>query len=267
MKAARFLRTPALHWAQATRDILISAGAAGVAWWLGTLLGHPRPVFAAIAAVVCLAPGVASHGRQAVGMLVGVTIGIVAGEAALSLPILTAGGADMGLKVATVMLVALFAAASFGLNAVMIIQSGASAAIVIGAGQRGPGFERIGDAATGAAIGLLCSQVLFSPDPLTRIARARADLHRAIATAGDNDPHERAAAIRRHAATLETVIGAAAGTTRWTLRGRWQARAVAEAIVQARHDVEQVAPAAGLAALRFRSPADMPISRPMQRTS
>ena len=66
----------AFRWSSAWRDALASAIAAALAWILAThLLGHVHPVFAAISAVVCLAPGLPSHGKQAVGLMVGVATG------------------------------------------------------------------------------------------------------------------------------------------------------------------------------------------------
>ena len=100
-------------------------------------------MFAAIAAIVCLSPGVASHGRQAVGMLIGVGIGIAAGEWARSIPL------DPTLRIALVTPVAMLAAASFGLNAVMVIQAGTSAVLVVSSSQSGVGFERFADAGIG----------------------------------------------------------------------------------------------------------------------
>jgi len=51
-----------------------------------TVFGHPHPIFAAIIAIVCLAPGLPSHNKQALGLLVGVGIGIAVGEFALEFP-------------------------------------------------------------------------------------------------------------------------------------------------------------------------------------
>ena len=68
-------------------DALAATLAAAVAWELAkALFGHPHPVFAAVTALICLAPGLPNHGRQAVGVILGVVTGIVVGEAALLLP-------------------------------------------------------------------------------------------------------------------------------------------------------------------------------------
>jgi uncharacterized membrane protein YgaE (UPF0421/DUF939 family) len=73
------------RFAQAWRDAAVSA-IAGIAWVLAIwLFGHPHPVFAAVTAIVCLSPGLPSHGKQAVGLMLGVATGIVIGEAAFFL--------------------------------------------------------------------------------------------------------------------------------------------------------------------------------------
>src|SRR5688572_5905005 len=65
-------------------DAAAATVAAGLSWLIArALFGHPQPLFAAIAAIVCLAPGLPNHGRQAVGLILGVATGIAVGEAAL----------------------------------------------------------------------------------------------------------------------------------------------------------------------------------------
>ena len=62
-------------------SIVQAAVAAGIAWFLAhTVLGHPQPFFAPIAAVVALAAGTGGRGTQAVQMLLGVAVGVVVGE-------------------------------------------------------------------------------------------------------------------------------------------------------------------------------------------
>src|SRR5215208_3439878 len=77
----KIIRTIFQRWCVGWSDSLASALAAGLAWALAhQLLGHPQPVFAAVAAIVCLAPGMASRGGQAVNMMLGLVTGIVVGE-------------------------------------------------------------------------------------------------------------------------------------------------------------------------------------------
>src|SRR5438067_390676 len=58
--------------------VLKTAIAAGLAWWIGNLLGEPQPVFAAITAIIGLEPTVASSlaraGELILGMLAGLAL-------------------------------------------------------------------------------------------------------------------------------------------------------------------------------------------------
>ncbi|HEY7385486.1 MAG TPA: FUSC family protein, partial [Beijerinckiaceae bacterium] len=115
------------RWSAAWRDALASAAAAGLSWGLAhQLLGHPQPVFAAVAAVVCLAPGLpGTRGRQAVNMLLGLVTGIVVGEVLLTLPVF-----NTALRVASITFVAMMAALSFGLAPTMSRHPGCPAASI-----------------------------------------------------------------------------------------------------------------------------------------
>ena len=156
------------HWRRALRETAEAAGAAGIAWWIGTLLfgADHKPVFAAIAAVVCLAPGLPSHSVQALGMLIGVMAGIGFGQlAAHYVP-----GGDPFLLSASVF-AAMMLATTVAVRPIIGIQAGASAVIVIADDTTGS-FVRFGSAAIGGGIALLFSQVLFTPDPLRVIRNA-----------------------------------------------------------------------------------------------
>ena len=223
---AKLLEPTFGFWRQAARDILLSSVAATIAWWLaGALLGHHQPVFAAIAALVCLSPGVASHGRQAVGMIAGVALGIAAGLIGLRF-----SGVDVALRIAAVTLVAMFAAVSFGLNAVMVIQAAGSAIIVVGTGTASAGTARLEDAAVGGLLGLLFSQVLFTPDPVFGIRQAAVAFLEAVrdllADLADPDAsrdvrglHDRLDSVQIRNATLRNAIDSARAIERRTLRG------------------------------------------------
>lgn len=217
MRFTSLIDAPTRNWLQSLRGILLSTIAAVLSWWAArTLLGDHPPVFAAIAAIVCLSPGIPSHGRQAIGMLVGVSIGIGVGEFAQSLPI------DPTLRIAVITALAMFAAASFGLNAVMIIQAGASAVIVVAGEQTGAGLQRVADAAVGGGIGLIFSQILFTPDPVAVVDRA-----------GEcwlQSRNEGCREMRGAAAALDDAIVSARAMIRWTVRGRIGAQRVETAI-------------------------------------
>lgn len=217
-------------------DALTAAVAAMIAWLLAqALVGHPQPVFASIAAMVCLAPGVPSHARQAVGMMLGVGTGIVVGELAMLLPIHA-----VFLKIPCVIFLAMIIASVFGPGAVIPIQAGVSALLVVLLGFATAGTTRLMDVVVGAGVGLLFSQVLLTPDPVRLIDRAaRGFLNRlgdglaeCAAALEGTDPLKAQAALGHLSAThdfliaLGTGITAARHSTRWSVRGRLAAQEV-----------------------------------------
>ncbi|RYY05172.1 MAG: hypothetical protein EON55_28170, partial [Alphaproteobacteria bacterium] len=146
---------PAKRWAFAGRDVLLAAIAAGSSWWIASaLLERDQPIFAAIASVVSLGPGVARHSVQAVAMLGGIATGIACGELVQFMP-----GLPRAVLVTTSVLIAMFVAATFGLQGVMMVQAGATAIIVIGSAQIDAGVLRIADALVGGCVALLFSLV------------------------------------------------------------------------------------------------------------
>ena len=162
------------HWREAFREICESALAAGLAWWTSLMLfGDHEPVFAAIAAVVALAPGLPSHSKQAIGMIVGVLVGIGVGELALLMP---TGAGPLWLGIAV--FVAMMLATAYAVRPIIGIQSGASAIIVIAGGQENDSLTRLGDAAVGSGVALLFSQVLLTPDPFAIARKAGRKLAR-----------------------------------------------------------------------------------------
>jgi uncharacterized membrane protein YgaE (UPF0421/DUF939 family) len=62
-------------------------------------------------------------------------------------------------------------ASSFGLSAIMLIQAGISAILVM-ASSLESGWGRISDAAVGGVLGLIVSQILFTPNPVRMVKRA-----------------------------------------------------------------------------------------------
>ena len=88
-------------------QILQSAVAAGVAWFLATLLlGLDRPTFAPIAAVSALGLAVGERGRRAIELTLGVAFGILIADFLVS--ILGVGAVQAGIVVALAMTVAAF---------------------------------------------------------------------------------------------------------------------------------------------------------------
>ncbi|WP_454622053.1 FUSC family protein [Bradyrhizobium cenepequi] len=234
----------------AWRDAAASAVAAGIAWILAVwMLGHPHPLFAAVSAIVCLSPGLPSHGRQAVGLMLGVATGIVVGELALLLPegLLVPKGLSL-LRLALATFFSMLVAASFGQPAVVPIQAGVSAVLVLALGPQSAGLTRLEDVAVGVAVGLAFSQVLLTPDPVRQIDAAADDLllrlAKAFREAADalkaGDFRKAEVALRLFSSAHDSLIALGAGidaaryAARWSLRGRLAARAVAE--TAARYD-------------------------------
>lgn len=232
------------RWSSGWRDALTSAIAAGLSWLIAhDLLGHPQPVFTAVAAVVCLAPGLPSRGRQAVHMMLGIATGILVAELLLLIPIF-----NLALRIAIITFVAMMAALSFGLAPVLTIQAGVSAILVIAFGPTTAGPSRLMDAAIGAAVGLIFSQILLTPDPVRLVDDAARNMLHLLAQGFARDADalrksdsQKAKVALRHfftahdsVAALAADIASARSMTRWSLRGRLAARDVAE--MTARYD-------------------------------
>ena len=211
-------------------DAAAATVAAALSWLLArALFGHPQPLFAPIAAIICLAPGLPNHGRQAVGLVVGVATGIAVGEAAL---IVSDTFPALRLSLAT--FVAIMVASAYGLLPVVPIQSGVSALLVLALGPETAGTVRLLDVACGTAVGLLFSQVLFTPDPVKQLREGERALLDAIGTAfaeaevalAADDQTRAQAALKRfsgvhgHLVALVGGIDTARSSATWSLRGR-----------------------------------------------
>src|SRR5262249_22020010 len=144
-----------------TRVVAATIAAATAYWLAGMLLHQPQPIFAAITALICLAPGIPSHFRQGVNLLLGVTLGIVIGELVFLLPV-QFGAYDLGeLRVGVAIFVAMLIATSFGLPSTVPIQAGVSALLVILMGPHSAGLARFLDVVVGVSTGLIFAVVFF----------------------------------------------------------------------------------------------------------
>jgi uncharacterized membrane protein YgaE (UPF0421/DUF939 family) len=156
----------------------LAAVTAAAAWVLAQhLLHQPAPIFAPIAAVVCLtdAPGV--RGRRAVRLLAGVCVGVVVGE--LATRVVSSGWLQVGAAVAVGMLVV-----SLGsISSLTLLQSGIAALLVVGLASPQTGWTRLLSAVIGGVLALIVSQVLVSPSPVRLITDAARDALRIPADA------------------------------------------------------------------------------------
>jgi uncharacterized membrane protein YgaE (UPF0421/DUF939 family) len=147
------------------------AVAAAVAWSLaGALLGHDRPFFAAVAAVVCLGVQAAQRLRRVLELAVGVTIGVAVGDALVDR--IGTGAWQIGLVVGIALLVAL----ALDGGPLLTAQAGLQAVFVV-ALPRTPGgdVERWQDAMVGGLTALLIAAVLPS-DPWRQARRLGQDM-------------------------------------------------------------------------------------------
>ncbi|MBC3194669.1 aromatic acid exporter family protein [Pseudonocardia sp. C8] len=149
--------------------ILQCSVAAGLALYVaGDLVGHPRPFFAPIAAVISLGLSLNSRLRRAAELVVGVSLGVLVGDLLI---------AEIGSGVWQLMLVVALAialATFFDGGNLIVGQAGASAVLVatlLPPGESG-GIDRCVDALIGGAAGILVAAVL--PVHPVRIVRREA---------------------------------------------------------------------------------------------
>ena len=106
---------------------LQTAVAAGVAWELCVrVLGHPRPIFAPIVAIVAMGFTSGQRGRAAVLLVVGVAIGIGIGDVLVR--VLDRGGIEVTVVVFVAMTLTLFLTR----EPLVVVQAGISAALLVG---------------------------------------------------------------------------------------------------------------------------------------
>ncbi len=226
------------QWSVSWRDALVASCAGGVAWLVAQwLLGQPKPLFAMITAVICLAPNLPNHAKQAITVMVGVTTGVAVGELSLLLP-----DTIPVLHMSVVTFIAMLLATTFGLAPAIAIQAGVSALLVYVMGPQVAGVTRLLDVVVGAAVGLIFSQILLTPDPVRLIDRAvrglldrlAHELKQAGAALENHDPSRAQNAITQFTSAHRAVIALGDGialarsNARWSLRGRLVAHEVVE---------------------------------------
>ena len=139
--------------------------AAGAAWEASTrLLGHPRPFFACVAAVVCLGVRAGQRLRRVAELAAGVTIGVAVGD-------LLVGQIGTGAwQISLVVAVALLLGLALDGGALVTAQAGLQAVFVVALPQSpGASFARWQDAMVGGAMALVVAALL--PANAWRIAQ------------------------------------------------------------------------------------------------
>jgi uncharacterized membrane protein YgaE (UPF0421/DUF939 family) len=144
--------------------------AAGLAWLVAhDVIGHPRPFFAPIAAVVVLNVSVGQRLRRAIELVVGVALGIFVGDVLIHF--IGTGPWQIGLAVAAAILTVVF----LGGSPTVIGQAASSAVLVATLAPQGTAsYARFVDSLVGGVVGVLVMALLLQVNPLTVIRRAAA---------------------------------------------------------------------------------------------
>lgn len=148
--------------------LLQSAAAASLAYFLSTyLLGHERPFFAPIAAVVSLSVTLGQRTRRAVELVFGVAVGLMVADILVLL--IGTGTAQIGL----VVLLAMAAAVFFGGRTLLVNQAAISALLVVILQPPDAVFSptRFLDALVGGAVALAINY-LFPVNPKRLVEKA-----------------------------------------------------------------------------------------------
>jgi uncharacterized membrane protein YgaE (UPF0421/DUF939 family) len=153
----------------AARPIVHTAVAASGAWFVAhDVLGHTRPFFAPVAAVITLGLAVGRRRRRALEMAIGVAVGIGVADA---LVLLIGTGT---LQIAVVLIFAMTAALLVGGGPLLATQAATSAVLVatLQPPSGGFSFQRSIDALIGAGVALLTATLILPVNPVDVVRRA-----------------------------------------------------------------------------------------------
>ena len=163
------VRTRVERLRSAWRSILQAGVAAGLAWIVATeLLGHERPFFAPVSAIIILGLTVSERGRRAGEVAIGVALGIAVGD------LLVLGIGVGAAQLALVVMLATSLAIFLGSGQMLATQAAVSAALVatLQPPTDGVTFARFLDALAGGGIALLVNAVLLPADPVAMLRTA-----------------------------------------------------------------------------------------------
>lgn len=189
------------RWRQRAFLIAQCAVTAGAAWWVAhSLLGHPAPFYAAVAAIITLGFSFGQRLTRAIQVGLGVTVGVLVGEVFLHL-----FGTGVW-QIVLVCAVAMSLATLVGAGNLMITQAGVQAIIVtaLPATAATSPTSRVIDALVGCALALLVATVAPSSPvrkPLmlaaTVLKDAAGTLRAATTALRDHDPEAADAVLDR----------------------------------------------------------------------
>jgi len=157
----------------AWRSIFQASVSAAFAWLIATeLLGHPRPFFAPVSAIITLGITVGRRPQRAAEVAIGVALGIAVADL-LVLEIGT-GTAQLALVVALATSAAIF----LGSGQMLATQAAVSAALVatLQPPTDGFSFERFLDALVGGGVALVINALVLPARPLDLMQRASTPL-------------------------------------------------------------------------------------------
>jgi uncharacterized membrane protein YgaE (UPF0421/DUF939 family) len=229
----------------AWRSILQAGASCALAWVIATeVLGHSRPFFAPVSAIVTLGITVGQRGRRAVELALGVALGIAIAD------LLVLGIGTGPAQLALVVMLATSAALFLGSGQLLATQAAVSAALVatLQPPTHGITFTRFFDALVGGACALAVNAVLLPGHPIEMVRRAAKPLLEELAETLEDIGYalehrdrdlaekalERARAIDDFETVLDDAIDVGRETTRYALprrgsRGLLESYAVAAA--------------------------------------
>lgn len=217
--------------------IVLAGVTASAAWVVAQLvLRQPAPIFAPIAAVVCLTDSAENRGRRVLRVLGGVCAGVIVGEVAGRL--IGTGWLQIALAVIAGMLVV-----SVGsINSLTLLQAGIASLLVVGLSSPQAGWTRLASAVIGGLLALLVSQVLATPSPVRFLAdaarralgpptRALEDVAAGLRAGSAEQVRDAAEGLRAGHDALAEFLGARSSVTSLatvTVRGRRERACVEE---------------------------------------
>src|SRR4051812_36785263 len=231
--------------ALASRSILQIAVAASASWVVATeLLGHPRPIFAPISAVIVLGLSAGRRLERAVELALGVALGL--GIADLLVRVTGVGA----WQIALILLLSMSTAVLLGSGQLFASQAAVSAILVatLPPGS-GVSFGRFFDSLAGGTVAILVSTLVLPARPLVLLRRAAMPLLDELAAtleeiAAALDARDREAAVRALErargiddleAPFEEAVTAGRETARYAPPMRGQRGRVASYAVAAAH--------------------------------
>lgn len=252
------LRTRQQRLITAARPILQTSVAAAAAWVIATeVLGHVRPFFAPIGAIITLGLTVGERRRRAVELAIGVAVGIAIAD--LLVTLIGTGTWQIGVTVALAMIGALLV----GGGPLLASQAAASAVLVVALQPPDEAFDftRAIDGLTGAVTGLVVGSLLLPADPVRIIRSGAGPVVRSLAAALDHISSavrerdgseadraiEEVADLRPRHDDLEDALAEAVDTARMSLGRRAALQHVGQLAEFARHTRLAIADARSLA--------------------